>query len=86
MADLRRYSQQNVPEQNSYSEAVISVKLSQATLMDLVDRWTRKWEKEFVVHLEATRYGERIHKVVAPVEALRELPIQCFTSVKSSPQ
>ena len=62
-----------------YSEAVISVKLSHPKRIELVDRWTKKWEKEFVVHLEATRYGQRIHKVVAPVEALRELPLSFFS-------
>lgn len=62
-----------------YSEAVISVKLDQRTRLNMVEEWTTKWEKDFISHLEATRYGERIHKVVAPVEALRELPLSVFS-------
>ena len=62
----------------NYSEATISVRLGNDADVALVQKWADRWEKEFLLHLEAVRYGERIYQIVAPKEALSELHTRLY--------
>ncbi len=62
----------------NYSEATISIRLSNDADLALVQNWANRWERDFLQHLEAVRYGERIYQVVVPKEALCELPQRLY--------